>query len=238
MTNGERPDDLLVELAIVCRELASEGHEDGNFAHLAARDPAGRGLWLKRSGVGLSEINGPDDFVLLDFEGNQLEGSGGLHFEWPIHAEIMRSRPDVMATCHTHELGIRLFASTSIPLQQLIPESTAFVGGLPRFTATSHLIRTPELGQQLSRMLGDHPAVLMANHGAAVAGRSVIELGVMVMALTHAIKAQLVMASTGWPAIEADISEADEKRRFVYNPETMESHWSFYRRRDGRRRGL
>ena len=238
MTNEERPDDLLTELAIVCRELATEGHEDGNFAHLAARDPAGRGLWLKRSGVGLSEIDGPDDFVLLDFEGNQLQGSGGLHFEWPIHAEIMRSRPDVVATCHTHELGIRLFASTSVPLQQLIPESTAFVGGLPRFTATSHLIRTPELGRQLSEMLGDHPALLMANHGAAVAGRSVIELGVMVMALTRAVNAQLVMASTGWPVIEADASEADEKRRFVFNPETMESHWSFYRRRDERRRGL
>ena len=238
MTNEERPDELLVELAIVCRELASEGHEDGNFAHLAARDPAGRGLWLKRSGVGLSEIDGPDDFVLLDFDGNQLEGSGGQHYEWPIHAEIMRSRPDAMATCHTHELGIRLFASTSVPLQQLIPDSTAFVGGLPRFTASSGLIRTPELGQQLSRVLSDHPAVLMANHGAAVAGRSVIELGVMVMALTRAIEAQLVMASTGWPVIEADISEADDKGRFAYSPDKMESHWSFYRRRDQRRRAL
>jgi hypothetical protein len=78
----------------------------------------------------------------------------------------------------------------------------------------------------------------MANHGASVAGRSVIELGVMVLALTRAIEAQLVMASTGWPVIERNPSEADEMGQFVYNPETMESHWSFYRRRDARRRAL
>jgi L-fuculose-phosphate aldolase len=238
MTSEQRPDDLLDELAIVCRQLAAEGHEDGNFAHLAARDPAGRGLWLKRSGIGLGEVDGPDDFVLLDFDGNQLAGSGGRHYEWPIHAEIMRTRPDIVATCHTHELGIRLFASTSVPFQQLIPDSTAFVGGLPRFTETSGLIRTPELGQQLSRALGDRPAVLMANHGAAVAGRSVPQVGVMVMALTRAIGAQLVMASTGWPVSEADAGDADEKGRFAYSLEMTENHWSFYRRRDGRQRAL
>src|SRR3569833_1645643 len=107
MTSEQRPDDLLDELAIVCRQLAVEGHEDGNFAHLAARDPAGRGLWLKRSGIGLSEVDGPNDFVLLDFDGNLLAGSGGRHYEWPIHAEIMRSRPDIVAAGRARGRGGR-----------------------------------------------------------------------------------------------------------------------------------
>jgi ribulose-5-phosphate 4-epimerase/fuculose-1-phosphate aldolase len=234
---ASRPDGLLDELAVACRQLAEEGHEDENWAHLAVRDPGDRGFWLKRSGVGLSEIDGPGDFVLLDYDGQQLEGSGGRHLEWPIHAEIMRARPDVQATCHTHEFGIRLFSATNVDLQQLIPESTAFVDGLPRFTATSALIRTPELGRHLTESLGNARAVVMANHGAAVAGTTVPELAVMVIALTRAIAAQRELAVTGWPPIEATPEDAAEKAALVYHPGMMDAHWSYYRRRDARQRG-
>lgn len=228
--------ELLEELATACRELAHQGHEDGNWAHLAARDPGGRGIWLKRNGIGISEVEGPDDFILLDFDGNQLEGGGGRHFEWPIHAEVMRARPDVNATAHTHAAPLRLFAAADVELAQLLPESTAFVDGLPRFDATTHLIDTPELGRQLAVSLGDRRAVIMANHGATVAGRTVAELCVLVMCLTRAVETQLALAGSGWPMVEIDRAEAVEKGERIYCLEMADKHWSYYVRRDERRR--
>lgn len=71
-----------------------EGHEDVFQGHLSLRDPDGRGIWLKRRGLGLSEVRSAEDFTLLDFDGNQLAGSGHHHSEWPIHSEVMLARPE------------------------------------------------------------------------------------------------------------------------------------------------
>jgi L-fuculose-phosphate aldolase len=237
MTAPARPDRLLEDLALACRQLAAEGHEDGNWGHLAARDPDGAGFWLKRSGIGLGEVESPEDFVLLDFDGEQLAGGGRRHMEWPIHAEIMRARPEVAATAHTHALPFALFSATDVELQQLLHESSAFAtGGVARFRLTSDLILTPELGHALAVELGGARAVLMASHGAAVTGRTVADLAVNVICLTKAIEAQRAMAATGWTVIEPEPGISAEKGRRIWNLEMADVHWSFWVRRDAHAR--
>ena len=93
---------LLDELARACRILEMEGHGDMTLGHLSFRDPEGHGFWLKRNRIGLGEVMGVGDFVLVDWDGQQLAGSGGRHSEWPIHSEILRMRPDVHVVAHTH----------------------------------------------------------------------------------------------------------------------------------------
>src|SRR6266567_3710012 len=88
----------LDELARACRILEMEGHGDMTLGHLSLRDPQRRGFWLKRNRIGLGEVLGADDFVLVDWDGRQLAGSGGRHSEWPIHSEILRMRPDVQSS--------------------------------------------------------------------------------------------------------------------------------------------
>ena len=61
------------------------------------REAGGRGFWMKRNQIGLGEVLGPEDFVLVDWDGLQIAGSGGRHSEWPIHSEIFRARADVNA---------------------------------------------------------------------------------------------------------------------------------------------
>jgi L-fuculose-phosphate aldolase len=232
-----RPDALLEDLAIACRELAREGHENGNWGHLAVRDPDGRGLWLKRNAIGLGEVESADDFVLLDFDGNQLAGDGGKHLEWPIHAEIMRARPEVVATAHTHATPLQLFSATDVELQQLTPESTVFTDGIPRFRETCDLIVTPEMGRRLAASLGNARAVLLQSHGGAIAGRSVAELAVTAISLTTAIEAQRALAASGWPVIEADHAQSVDKGRATFNLKMMDVHWAFNVRRDARLHG-
>ena len=90
----ERPglSSALRDLARAHRILDLEGHNDMSLGHLSLRDPLGRGLWLKRGNIGLEEVT-EADFILIDYDGNVLEGDGIRHLEWPIHAEILRSPP-------------------------------------------------------------------------------------------------------------------------------------------------
>src|ERR1700710_1313098 len=92
----------LDELARGCRILEMEDHGDMTLGHLSLRDPAGRGFWMKRNRGGLGGVLGPGDFVLVDWDGRQIAGTGGRHSEWPIHSEILRMRPDVQVVAHTH----------------------------------------------------------------------------------------------------------------------------------------
>jgi L-fuculose-phosphate aldolase len=230
--------ELLEELAVACRELARQGHEDGNLAHLAVRDPEGRGVWMKRSGIGIGEVGGPDDFVLLDFAGEQIAGSGNRHLEWPIHVEIMRARPEVNATAHSHAFPLRLFAAADQELRQLIAESTAFfAGGLPRYEDTTRLIDTPALGRGLAAALGEARAVIMKNHGATTVGRTVAELCMVTICLTRAVEMQAALAATGWPLVEIPAEEALEKGEEIYGLGMVDKLWSYYVRADARRRG-
>src|SRR5438128_1067231 len=101
-TMAPNVEEALTRLATACRILELEGHGDMSLGHLSLRDPEGRGFWLKRNRIGLGEVLGPQDFVLLDFEGRQLAGEGGRHSEWPIHSQILLRRPEIAVVAHTH----------------------------------------------------------------------------------------------------------------------------------------
>ena len=57
--------DQLAEAGTVLEKC---GHGDKVLGHLSLRDPKGRGFWMKRSGISLAELQGPQDFILLDFD--------------------------------------------------------------------------------------------------------------------------------------------------------------------------
>src|SRR6185437_16629072 len=80
----------LTDAARACRVLDMEGHGDMTLGHLSVRDSSGKGFWMKRNQIGLGEVIGADDFVLLDWDGKQIAGPGRSHSEWPIHSEILR----------------------------------------------------------------------------------------------------------------------------------------------------
>ena len=102
---------LRSEVAVACRVLAAQRQGDFIWGHVSARDPDGRGAWIKAAGHGLDEID--DALVhLVDRDGAVLEGEGRRHREYPIHTEILAARPDVGAVVHTHAPNARIQVTT------------------------------------------------------------------------------------------------------------------------------
>jgi L-fuculose-phosphate aldolase len=197
---GLRPalKEMLARVAVAHRILAMEGHNDITLGHLSVRDPDGRGLWLKKSQRGLDEIVSSDDFVLIDFAGRQLEQPGQCHSEWPIHAEIMKARPDVNVVGHTHAYYSVLFSAAEEELCAFNHEGANLLGNLARYRETAGLINTVPLGQSLAASLGQASVVLMKNHGVTFVGASIEEATMYGMFVERACRAQIEMASTGW----------------------------------------
>ncbi|OGA66496.1 MAG: hypothetical protein A3G81_02260 [Betaproteobacteria bacterium RIFCSPLOWO2_12_FULL_65_14] len=129
--------NALERLAKACRILEMHGHGDLSLGHVSLRDPDGRGFWLKRNRAGLGEIRGPEDFVLVSFDGEKLAGAGGRHSEWPIHSEILKRRRDVQVVAHTHALHASVLSGASEALQPYTLDADYFVDLPVTFCGTS-----------------------------------------------------------------------------------------------------
>lgn len=204
--------DRLTGLARAHRILEMQGHGDLTLGHLSLRDPGGRGLWLKKPGRGLDEVQGPQDFVLISFEGKQLENGGACHAEWPIHAEIMKARPEVNAVGHTHPYHAIMFSATAMEIEALSHEGANYTGRVPRFLNTAGLINTVPLARELTEALGAAPAIIMKNHGLTYVGHSVKELTLHGIFLEEACRMQLQLAATGLPWSGSDLEHIGNRR--------------------------
>lgn len=214
--------DLIV---VACRVLEKAGQADMVWGHVSVRDPGGRGVWLKGSNLGFDEV-GPGDVILIDFDGEVLEGTAGRHVEYPIHTEIMRSRPDIGAVVHTHPLYSISFAATGWPLLALSHEACHFVPPeIARFSATGDLVRTKQLGEALAEELGGRNAILMPHHGIATAGS---DLGEAVALATHLERACQIALLAGKDAIPSDDAEALQKRE--RSARHLQMAWSYLAR--------
>ncbi|MER6530196.1 class II aldolase/adducin family protein [Streptomyces sp. NPDC001508] len=223
--------NVLDNLARAHRILEMEGHGDMSMGHFSYRDPHGRGLWLKRGNLGLEEVRA-EDYILIDFDGNVLEGQGLRHLEWPLHAEIMRARPDVQVVGHSHPFHATVFGASTAKLQPVNNHGVWFAEhGVPRFDATSHIITTPDLGKAIAQVLGDAEAVLMANHGASFVGRNVKDATLAGIFLEWAAKFQLSLAASGLPYEAPDAEETSEKHRRIYPERARDNYWMYFNRK-------
>lgn len=222
---GAAIDAVRDAVVLACRVLEAAGQADMVWGHVSIRDPGGRGLWLKGSGLGFDEVR-PEDVVLVDFDGQKLEGSAGLHAEYPIHTEIMARRPDVGAVVHTHPLYSIAFAVTGWPLRALSHAAYHFVPpDIARFEVTGDLIKTRELGAALADCVGSRNAALLPHHGIVTVGSDV---GQAVAAATHLERACQIALLAGEHALTSSDEESLEKRR--RSAKHLEQAWSYLSR--------
>jgi len=220
----------LDKLARGCRILEMEGHGDMTLGHLSLRDPEGRGFWLKRNAYGLGEIMSASDFVLVDNDGNKLEGEGGRHSEWPIHSEILLARPDVEVVAHTHPANASVLSAFRASPTPYTLDADYFAD-VPCLTADDALLKTKDQGQALAAALGPHFAVLMANHGVTFCGTGIEHAVCIGVFLERAAKLHLLGAQAGAGATFPPQASRDRRRSQIMAPVHIEHSWDYFSRK-------
>ncbi|MGN8027207.1 class II aldolase/adducin family protein [Microbacterium sp. 22242] len=220
-------DDIRERAARAHRALGAAGQADLVWGHLALRDPEGRGVWMKAAGWGFDEIDA-SRILLVGWDGDVLAGDGARHVEYPIHTEIMRRRPEVTATVHSHPEDANVFASLGIPMPALSHEGVLFADPqVPRFTCTGDLVRTGELGSALADTLGSAPACLMPNHGIVAVGVDEAAAVMHAVLLTKACRMAVAAAGSGGAVSSSDPAEIAEKKRNVWPPAQLRAGYDY-----------
>ncbi len=230
MEVGDSLSGALHDLAKACRILEMEEHGDMTLGHVSLRDPHGRGFWMKRSRVGLGEIRGPEDFVLVDMDGNKIAGAGDRHSEWPIHSEIFRRRGDVQMVGHTHPFYASVFSASDDPLMPYTLDADYFVD-VPRHIDQVALITTREEGAAMARSLGDNFVVLLANHGITFAGTSIAHGVCMGVFFEKACKAHVLGRSAGFKATLPPPALRARRHAQIAAPYHFAQSWNFFLRK-------
>ena len=136
---------------------------------------------IKPSGVEYNELT-PDKIVLLDLDGNIIEGDLRPSSDTPTHLELYRNFEAVGGICHTHSLNATMWAQACREIPCFgTTHADYFYGPVPvTDIMTDEQIKNEyELNTGkviVSRFAGmdpmQTPAVLVANHGPFAWGKS------------------------------------------------------------------
>jgi L-ribulose-5-phosphate 4-epimerase len=161
--------------------------------NVSARDPASGFVVIKPSGVRYEDLQ-PEHMVIVNLEGDIIEGDLKYSSDTLSHLYIYRHRPDINGVVHTHSPYATAFAAVNKPIPVVLTAMGDEFGG-PIPVGGFALIGGEEIGKVVVESIGDSPAVLLKNHGVFTIGPTV-EKAVKAAVMTEDV------AKTVWLALQ------------------------------------
>ena len=152
-------------------------------------------LWITPAGVDKGKLT-PADIVQVSPDG-QVSGLHAPSSELPFHRAIYRRRPDVHAIVHAHAPALVSFSIVrKIPDTNIIPQAQRVCGRVG--CATYALPGSDLLGENIAASFAQgNDVVLLENHGAAMAGRTLLEAFQRLETLDFCARSQIYAQGLG-----------------------------------------
>ncbi len=166
--------------------------------NVSARDPETGLVVIKPSGVRYEHLR-PEQMVVVDLDGNIVEGKLSPSSDTASHVHIYRHRPDVGGIVHTHSPYATAFAAVNRPIPvYLTAQADEFGGPIP--CGGFALIGGEAIGKVVVESIGTSRAVLLKNHGVFTIGQDA----------EAAVKAAVMVedvARTTWLALQLGVPD-------------------------------
>lgn len=211
----ERLKEELVQLHLELPKNSLVAWSSGN---ISARDPETNLVVIKPSGVRFEHL-APKNMVVVDIEGNVVEGDYKASSDTISHCYIYRQMPEVYGVVHTHSRYATAFAvvGRSIPCHTTAM-GDEFGGEIP--CGGFALVGGEEIGERVVEALADSrsPSCLLVNHGVFAVGPSA-EKAVKAAIMTEDNAAIMVLAyqlGDPIPIADKDIDSLYDRYQNVY----------------------
>ncbi len=143
------------------------------WGNVSALDRATKLVVIKPSGVSYDTMK-PEDMVVVDLDGNVVEGDLNPSSDTPTHLELYKAYPELGGVVHTHSRWATVFAQAGMDIPPLgTTHGDDFYGAIPctRKMTPAEIAGAyeKETGTVILETVGDRaaeiPAVLVHSHG-------------------------------------------------------------------------
>ncbi|HOP81152.1 MAG TPA: class II aldolase/adducin family protein [Armatimonadota bacterium] len=207
--------DIRQSIVDTCRCLHDKGHFIGTWGNISVR--LEEGMLITPSALNY-EIMTCDDLVLIGWEefkvikGHRLPSS-----ESRLHYSILQCRPDIGAVIHTHSRYLTALSTAHKSLPVCVEDMAQIGGGEIKCTKYIPGSSHQELAQAACEAMGQEAtAVLLANHGPVVGGRTLEESVVAVDILEKAAVSFIFASLLGGCIPIPDYHVKEERERFLF----------------------
>ncbi|MFL7791964.1 MAG: L-ribulose-5-phosphate 4-epimerase [Anaerolineae bacterium] len=156
--------------------------------NVSVRDPETELVVIKPSGVRYETLR-PEDHVVVNLNGEVVEGKFKPSSDTASHLYIYRHRKDVNGVVHTHSPYATAFAAVGKPIPCCLTAIADEFGG-PIPCADFALIGSEAIGEQVVQHIGSSKAVLLKQHGVFTVGETAtaaVKAAVMVEDVAKAV---------------------------------------------------
>jgi L-ribulose-5-phosphate 4-epimerase len=222
--------ELREELVIGCQILDHQGVVDSS-GHLSVRVPGSNTYLIPaRGAAGLADA---ESILLMDENGETLDGSGPAPIEWAIHGGLYSERNDVNCILHSHSPMSRVFSISSVPLRPVYGIASSWFHEAIGVSGVVGAVSSPSAGNQLASDLGAASAILVRAHGSVVVGPSIEATTVRAITLEQ-------VARSLWQALSIGpvehLSEGELREWRTGGSGGDGKAWAYYRAQLGGRR--
>ena len=211
-------EQLKEELVQLHLELPKNNLVAWTSGNISARDPETNLVVIKPSGIKFPDLR-PENMVVVDIEGNIVEGDYKASSDTASHCYIYRNMPDVNGIVHTHSRFAAAFATHGRPIPCITTAmGDEFGGDIP--CGGFALIGGEEIGQVVVETLRDSrsPACLLQSHGVFTIGPTA-EKAVKAAVMTEdnaAIAWASLLLGTPLTIAQSDIDKLYDRYQNVY----------------------
>lgn len=163
----EKLKEELVELHL---ELPRNNLVVWTGGNVSARDNETGLVVIKPSGIRYEEMR-PEHMVVVNLDGEIVEGNLKPSSDTASHLYIYEHRPDVCGVVHTHSAYATAFAAVNKPIPVVLTAIADEFGG-PIPCGGFALIGDDAIGKVVVESIGKSPAVLLKNHGVFTIGKN------------------------------------------------------------------
>ena len=186
MTKSKQTEKLRQEIIEGGLRLVAEGLVARTWGNISIRVDNTHML-ITPSGRTYEDLT-PADIVLVNYHTSKHEGNIKPSSEKELHCEIYRTRKNIRAVIHTHQMNASTVAAAHREVPPILDDMTQIIGPTVR-VADYALPSTRKITKKTVKALKGRNAALMANHGAVCVGRDLEEAFVVCQVLEKACKA-------------------------------------------------
>jgi L-ribulose-5-phosphate 4-epimerase len=191
--------------------------------NISVRDPESGYVIIKPSGIHYEDLR-PEQMIILDLDGNVIEGDLDSSSDTASHLYIYRHRPDVNGVVHTHSPYATAFAAVGRPIPVYLTAIADEFGG-PIPCGGFALIGSEAIGKVVIESIGDSRAVLLKNHGVFTVGptmEAAVKAAVMVEDVAHTVWIALQIGQPDEIAPE-DAAKLHHRYMHVYGQQSSQT---------------